>query len=619
MTLPPTRPVSKLRGIPAGAVRPVAWGIVAAALALAACSDSDRHRRRVSATLNLAPAAELSVSGERRVGSRITFDGRGSADPDGDDLTREWLLVTKPLASAAQTADLTESEPGLASFVPDRPGSYRVRYRVSDGESFASASALVLIVRDGGGDGDGEHLVALICPSRAFLAGGEEVTIHGGAFPPETQVRFGDTLGLDTQVLDDGSRIVVRAPPRSSPGVVDISLQLSGDEVFLVPEAFTYVRGPLSFESGADSALDVPLESSPWAMSWLGGDRILAGFGGGELELFRVGPDGSLSSLGGVDHPSPVRIVLLTPGFPAGGGSTLVGGFNKGGAAAFVVTIGPENDLTLSPLDASGEVIGIAVVDLEGDGSPEVVVADRAGRRALIYRPAEGGGFALSTTFPTKGQPCVVAGAQLDGDSGTEVIIGSFPGPEVTLLDQGEAGVSVVDQELDGIDGIANIVAGRYSGGSSDELAIMAIEGDDRVLRFLARVDGGDPAAPFNLDPARFSLATGASGLQALDLDLDGDVDVTAFDGSSGSVRIFTNTRIDGPESAEECASILEMGGAEAPSGLSFRESELKLFPNRGIQALLFLDVDGDSFPDALGSHSKDLTGVRVIENTTGR
>jgi hypothetical protein len=79
---------------------------------------------------NVAP--EANAGGNRTVlaGSSVTLDGSGSSDANGDPLTYQWSLVSKPLGSAAVLSNATAVGP---SFTADLPGSYVVSLKVNDG------------------------------------------------------------------------------------------------------------------------------------------------------------------------------------------------------------------------------------------------------------------------------------------------------------------------------------------------------------------------------------------------------------------------------------------------------------------------------------------------------
>lgn len=64
------------------------------------------------------------------VSETATLDGTQSFDPDGDVLFYEWTLISAP---AGSTAQLSATSAAIATFVPDRRGSYEFSLVVSDG------------------------------------------------------------------------------------------------------------------------------------------------------------------------------------------------------------------------------------------------------------------------------------------------------------------------------------------------------------------------------------------------------------------------------------------------------------------------------------------------------
>jgi F0F1-type ATP synthase epsilon subunit len=81
-------------------------------------------------TENSAPSASAGPNQTVTVGSTVLLDGSASSDPDGDQLTYSWSLVSFPPESAATLSDLTDVAP---SFYVDYPGTYVVQLIVSDG------------------------------------------------------------------------------------------------------------------------------------------------------------------------------------------------------------------------------------------------------------------------------------------------------------------------------------------------------------------------------------------------------------------------------------------------------------------------------------------------------
>jgi hypothetical protein len=83
---------------------------------------------------NLPPRAVIAGPSTvaATTGSSVALDGTGSSDPDGilGALTHTWVLIDRP---AGSTATITDPTSPTASIVPDVPGRYDLRLRVSDG------------------------------------------------------------------------------------------------------------------------------------------------------------------------------------------------------------------------------------------------------------------------------------------------------------------------------------------------------------------------------------------------------------------------------------------------------------------------------------------------------
>ena len=85
----------------------------------------------VISTENSAPVAEAGSSQTALVGSTVTLDGSQSSDVDGDALSFNWIIITKPGGSSAALNDIGAVKP---QFVIDQPGTYQLQLIVSDGK-----------------------------------------------------------------------------------------------------------------------------------------------------------------------------------------------------------------------------------------------------------------------------------------------------------------------------------------------------------------------------------------------------------------------------------------------------------------------------------------------------
>ncbi|HEX7092040.1 MAG TPA: PKD domain-containing protein [Nitrospiraceae bacterium] len=85
----------------------------------------------IISTNNVAPVANAGPDqGSKAPGSLVTLDGSASTDSDGDPLTYNWTLHTKPAGSAAVLANPTSVSPTLTV---DRAGDYTAQLNVNDG------------------------------------------------------------------------------------------------------------------------------------------------------------------------------------------------------------------------------------------------------------------------------------------------------------------------------------------------------------------------------------------------------------------------------------------------------------------------------------------------------
>jgi|GEM_PF-767438 len=94
---------------------------------------------------NQQPVALFSVPFTVTVGDCVVADGTGSLDPDGDELTYEWALVTTPSNSNAVLQNPDSSE---TYFIADAAGEFTVHLMVSDGTADSTAQATVTAVED---------------------------------------------------------------------------------------------------------------------------------------------------------------------------------------------------------------------------------------------------------------------------------------------------------------------------------------------------------------------------------------------------------------------------------------------------------------------------------------
>lgn len=92
-------------------------------------------------TLNSAPVARPGNNRSVALGALVQLDGSGSSDVDGNSLTYQWSLLSRPAGSAAVLANASAVTP---SFTADQPGSYVVQLIVNDGLVSSPAASLTI-------------------------------------------------------------------------------------------------------------------------------------------------------------------------------------------------------------------------------------------------------------------------------------------------------------------------------------------------------------------------------------------------------------------------------------------------------------------------------------------
>ena len=91
-------------------------------------------------TQNTPPVAHAGFSQTVLVGETVMLNGSGSYDPDGDPLTYQWSLASKPTGSVTVLSDVTAVRP---TFVADRAGTYVIQLIVSDGTDSSTAHVTI--------------------------------------------------------------------------------------------------------------------------------------------------------------------------------------------------------------------------------------------------------------------------------------------------------------------------------------------------------------------------------------------------------------------------------------------------------------------------------------------
>jgi hypothetical protein len=241
---------------------------------------------------------------------------------------------------------------------------------------------------------------------------------------------------------------------------------------------------------------------------------------------------------------SPVETGLPAPGHNHGlrladldgdGDLDIVTGDQDAGAIAVLLGDGRGGFAPApgSPVAAGEGFYPLAVGDLDGDGRPDLAAPDIVGDRLVLLRGDGAGGF---TPFPgspiaTRARPFHVALADLDGDGSLDLVVSHDDSDRLGVwLGDGEGGVrpapsaeltpgawKVAVTDLDG-DGHPDL-----AGGGRDDRVHLALGAGDGTFRPGPALEAGD----------------GPWTVLAADLDGDGRTDLLALGSGDGTVHAW--------------------------------------------------------------------------------
>lgn len=80
--------------------------------------------------------------------SNVALDGSGSFDPNGDILSYEWTLQSKPDGSSASNSDIADRNAEVTGFYPDIAGDYQLSLAVKDNDGWSAPDLLDVAVSE---------------------------------------------------------------------------------------------------------------------------------------------------------------------------------------------------------------------------------------------------------------------------------------------------------------------------------------------------------------------------------------------------------------------------------------------------------------------------------------
>ena len=278
--------------------------------------------------------------------------------------------------------------------------------------------------------------------------------------------------------------------------------------------------------------------------------------------------------------------------------SDMNSGFTAYSAQPFVVTFadGYGNFGMKVNYPTGTYALSVAIGDLDGDGKPDLAVANYSSNNVSVLRNTGSAGspsFAAKVDYPTGTNPYSVAIGDLDGDGKPDLAVTNNSSATVSVLrNTGSAGspsfaakvdyptgtypqsVSIGDLDGDGKPDLA------VANGGSNNISVLRNTGSAGSLGFATKADYPTGTIPY-------SVAIG-------DLDGDGKSDLVVPNYSSATVSVLRNT-----------------GSAGSPSFATKVDYPTGTNP----QSVAIGDLDGDGKPDLAVANGGSAT-VSVLLNT---
>ncbi len=452
---------------------------------------------------------------------------------------------------------------------------------------------------------------------------GTTVTLAGANFnitPSNNIVFFGATKATVTAATTTSLTVIVPVGATyQNISVTDITSALTGWSA--KPFMVIYNNGVVDVAAKVDVALSSSANPGNIAIGDLDGDGksdlVVVNYSTNTMSVYHnassIGSINGYSFATSVDFATGFNPISVTIGDVDGDGkpdlivanqysnsvsvyrnTTTIGSITNSSFAAKV-------DFALYSQPPGAQPLSIAISDFDGDGKPDIAVANAMSNTISIFRNTSSKGNITSTSFAprvdftTGSQPTYINIGDIDGDGKPDIVTANFYGNSISVFRNTST--------------LGNITAGSFAGKvdfaagiNPRSIAIGDLNGDGKVDLAVANVSNntisvfqntsipGSITANSLADKIDLATELGPYNLTFGDVDGDGKMDILVVNINSNTVSVYRNIILSGNLTVNSFAA-----------GVDFTTGSTPL-------ALACGDLDGDGKPDIAVLNNRDNT-----------
>lgn len=268
-----------------------------------------------------------------------------------------------------------------------------------------------------------------------------------------------------------------------------------------------------------------------------------------------------------------------------------------------VGTLGAGSFSTKSDFTTGAQPVHVAVGDLDGDGIPDLAVANYSSASVSVFRNTSTSAtisFAAKNDFTTASQPINIAIQDLDGDGKLDLAVANDAGGSVSVLrNTSVVGTVSFAPKVDFTTGTGprSIAAADLDGDGKPDLAV-ANNTSNSVSVFRNTSTAGSITSGSFATKVDFTTDAGANAVAIGDVDGDGKPDLASSNNTGNTVSVFRNTSSSGIINLTSFAARVDFATGVGP----FR--------------LAFSDINGDGKLDMITSNNQANT-ISLLRNTS--